>query len=319
MRVGNAHRAVDAHVHLDGDRGADAARAQVVRRADLGVGCDDREDLLLDIRGQRLFEQLAQPRADQVQCDLEDEDRNEQRRDRVGDAPLLAEEVGAADAGEGAQRREGVAAVVPGVGYDARTVDPAADAHRVAVENLLGDDRDDGRHEGDGTRTGQRAALEDRADGADARREDADADRREGEADDDRGEGLVLAVAVVVPVVLGFGRDAGEDDHDDVGRHVREGVDGVGDHGAASAENAGGEFGRREDEIDDEPDEGDAVNLLFACGCVDCHAGLFFVLPIGGRLPRPYAGRDCGGPPMKRVPGRSPGNSVVCPRGGGDQ
>lgn len=119
MRVGNAHRAVDAHVHLDGDRGADAARAQVVRRADLGVGRDDRENLLLDIRGQRLFEQFAQPRADQVQCDLEDEDRNEQRRDRVGDAPLLAEEVGAADAGEGAQRREGVAAVVPGVGYDA--------------------------------------------------------------------------------------------------------------------------------------------------------------------------------------------------------
>ena len=65
-------------------------------------------------------------------------------------------------------------------------------------------------------------------------------------------------------VVARLGRDAGEDNHHDVGGHVRERVDGVGDHRAASAQNAGGELGGRQQQIGHETDEGDAVNLTFA-------------------------------------------------------
>ena len=58
MGVLHGHLSVHADVHLDGDRGADAARAQVVGLADLGIRRDDSENLLLDILRQRLFEQF---------------------------------------------------------------------------------------------------------------------------------------------------------------------------------------------------------------------------------------------------------------------
>ena len=83
-------------------------------------------------------------------------------------------------------------------------------------------------------------------------------------ASENRGQGLVLAVAVVVAVVARFGRNAGEDNHHDVGGHVRERVHGIGDHGAASAQDAGGELGGGQQQVGDEADERDAVNLAFA-------------------------------------------------------
>ena len=72
--------------------------------------------------------------------------------------------------------------------------------------------------------------------------EDAAAHHGQGQADDDGGQGFVLAVSVVVGIVLRLGRDAGESEHDYVGGHVREGVDGVGDHRAAASEQAGGQL-----------------------------------------------------------------------------
>ena len=72
--------------------------------------------------------------------------------------------------------------------------------------------------------------------------EDAAAHHGQGQADDDGGQGFVLAVSVVVGIVLRLGRNAGESEHDYVGGHVREGVDGVGDHRAAASEQAGGQL-----------------------------------------------------------------------------
>ena len=157
--------------------------------------------------------------------------------------------------------------MVPGVGHDAGTVDGAPFAHGIAVENLLGRDRKDCRHEGDQPGPGQHSAVEHRPDGPDAVDEDSDAHDSQRHADEDRGQGFVLAVTVVVPVVPGLGRDPREDDHDDIGRQVGERMHGIGDHRAASPEDAGGEFSERQHEIDRETDEGHAVNASFPDFC----------------------------------------------------
>lgn len=77
-------------------------------------------------------------------------------------------------------------------------------AHGIAVENLLGRDRKDCRHEGDQPGPRQHSAVEHRPDGPDAVDEDSDAHDSQRHADEDRGQGFVLAVAVVVPSSRGL-------------------------------------------------------------------------------------------------------------------
>ena len=84
VRLPDGHLPIDPNVHLDGDRGPDAARAEVVGLLDGRIGGDDAQDLLLGLGGKRLFEQLAETRTDQVEDDLEDEDGDDERRNRVG-------------------------------------------------------------------------------------------------------------------------------------------------------------------------------------------------------------------------------------------
>ena len=96
----HGHRPVHADVHFDGNRGPDAAGPQVVRLTHLGIGRHDAQNLLLHIGRKRTLQQLVQPRADQIEGHLEDEHRHDERRDGVGDTPLLAQKIGAGDADE---------------------------------------------------------------------------------------------------------------------------------------------------------------------------------------------------------------------------
>ena len=96
----HGHRPVHADVHFDGNRGPDAAGRQVVRLTHLGIGRHDAQNLLLHIGRKRTLQQLVQPRADQIEGHLEDEHRHDERRDGVGDTPLLAQKIGAGDADE---------------------------------------------------------------------------------------------------------------------------------------------------------------------------------------------------------------------------
>ena len=153
---------------------------------------------------------------------------------------------------------------MPCVGDHARTRHPAAFAHRIAVKNLLDDDGDRGGQQRHGAGTGQQPSVHNDADGTDAVHQNPRTYGSQRKADDDRGERLVFAVAVVVSLVLGFGRNLGKGDHHHVGRHVGERVYGVGDHGAASAQNTRREFDPGEQEIDRETDKGHAVYFLFA-------------------------------------------------------
>lgn len=100
---------------------------------DPGIGRDDPQYLPLRLVGQRTLEQFPEPRADQVESNLENKDRHDQCCDGIGDAPPLPEEIGTSDARQRPQRRKSVAAVMPGIGDHARAFDPAPFAHRISV------------------------------------------------------------------------------------------------------------------------------------------------------------------------------------------
>lgn len=116
MRLPDGHLPIDPNVHLDGDRGPDAARAEVVGLFNGGIGGDDPQNLRLGLGGERLFEQLAEARTDQIESDLEDEDGDNERRNRIGDTPLLSEKKGAADADQRSKRRKRIAALATTLG-----------------------------------------------------------------------------------------------------------------------------------------------------------------------------------------------------------
>ena len=71
-----------------------------------------------------------------------------------------------------------------------------------------------------------------------------DVNRRQdqGDADGNGGDGFDPGMAEVVPFVRRFTADPQSDQNDCVGGQVGKTVDGVGDQGAASAQDAGGEF-----------------------------------------------------------------------------
>ena len=234
-----------------------------MRLTHLGIGRHDAQNLLLHIGRKRTLQQLVQPRADQIEGHLEDEHRHDERRDGVGDTPLLAQKIGAGDADERPQRRQGVAAVVPGIGHDARAVDRTAFTDGVAVENLLDDDRHPSRHEGHQPRPGQQSAVDHDADVADAAGENPGPHDPQREAYDDRGEGFVLPVAVIVAVVPGLGGNPREGDHHHIRRQVGERMDGIGHHRSAPPDDSGGKFQHRQHQVDHEPHKGHAVDFTF--------------------------------------------------------
>ena len=247
-------------MNLDGDRSPDTAGPQVVRLPHAGICRDDLQDLLLHVRRKRTLQQFVEPRANQVESHLEDKHRHDERCNRIGDAPLLAQEIGTGDTDQRTQRRQCVAAVMPGIGHDARTVDRAAFANGITVENFFGDDRQHGRHKGDQSRPGQQPAVDHDPDVPDAVDENPGPHDSQRKAYDDRGEGLVFAVAVIVTVVTGLGRNPNEGDHHDIGRKVRKRMHGIGNHRPASPDDSGGEFRKRQYEVDHKPDKGHAVD-----------------------------------------------------------
>ena len=198
VRAADAHRAVHAHMHLDGDRRADTARAQVVRLPHFGIRRNDTQDFLFHILRKRTFQKFVESGANQVERDLENENRHDERRDRVGDAPLIAQKIGAPDAGERSQRRKGVAAVMPCVGRSCSDSTGGLRAPYSGKESPFDDD---------GTaaatvprcRTGQQPSVETTRITDAVRQESPTPTAASAQADDDRGERLVFAVAVVVP------------------------------------------------------------------------------------------------------------------------
>ena len=82
--------------------------------------------------------------------------------------------------------------------------------------------------------------------------------------DDGGRQSLVLAVAVVVVAVGGLGAELYEYQDDGVGKHVGQGMHGVGDHGGTSAEYAGDELEHRQQKVDGAAHKGHAGYFTLA-------------------------------------------------------
>ena len=75
MGAEHAHPRIDADMGFDGDGGSDTACAQMVRFGHLLRVSQDVQYLLLGCGGKGMFEQFSEAASQQVERDLEDEDR----------------------------------------------------------------------------------------------------------------------------------------------------------------------------------------------------------------------------------------------------
>lgn len=162
---------------------------------------------------------------------------------------------------------------MPCVGHHRGAVDLAADAGRVAVEQLFGDDRHDGRPQRHGARLRRQDTPCEVADGPAAAPQQFEPHARKREADEQRGQRLVFAVSVVVVVVARLGRHAHEEQHHQIGGEVRRRVDGVGHHRRTVPQDACGQFSGAERQIDRKSDPCDAIDGPFAGVRLSVHAG----------------------------------------------
>ena len=147
--------------------------------------------------------------------------------------------------------------MVPGVGDQRRTARGAGHFHRGPVQPFLDGDGDDRGPKGEagGARDGVSALrVEDAVDG---RSGDADAHEGERQADDGGDDGFVLAVAVGVVGVFGFGRKPQADQDGDVGGEIGQRVDGVGNQRLGTAEEAGGQLQAGQADVDPDGQMGD--------------------------------------------------------------
>ena len=152
--------AVHADVEFHGVVVADAAGAEVVQVADVGEGIDDLLDVLLHVLGQGGLRQLAEALPEELPGHPDDEEGDHQRGQRVEHGPAVPQQDGAADAHQRAERGEGVAAMVPGVGLQRGGIELAPLAGGVLVGQLLQENGDQGGPEGQRPGSGQVRAVQ---------------------------------------------------------------------------------------------------------------------------------------------------------------
>ena len=238
MGLVERHGARHADVHFDGVVVAYAARAEVVESAHARFLADEARDLLLHLVGQAGLQQVADRLANEPHGLPDDEATHGHGRQGVEDGPLVAQEDGAADTHARAHGGEGVGTMVPGIGHDYRRLIASAHTDREAVAPLLGDHAQQGGHEGYPPGLRQHHAMERVPDLAHAFHTDHHAHGQQHAADQGRGEGLILAVAKVVALVLRLIAQPDEDQHDKVGHEVAQRMDGIGYHSRRTAQHA---------------------------------------------------------------------------------
>ena len=142
MLVGFPQRQIAVHtdVHLDGDAVADTTGAKIVRFRDIGEGADDVFYFLFHLVRQRMVGQLADAALQQIDRHLHQHSADDDGCHRVEDCPPMAQQDGSADADGCADRREGVAPVMPGIGHDSLRVQLPASAYRITIQRFLDHD-----------------------------------------------------------------------------------------------------------------------------------------------------------------------------------
>lgn len=183
----------------------------------------------------------------------EDDDGGAEGGPIVGGLVAFAADESDADAEEGETGGDGVAAVVPGVGFDGGAADLLVLAEDVARHAFL--DEDDDGEDPEGVAFREEVGVADFAQGSPG---DGGGGADHASGDEGGGEGFGFAVAVGVVAVSGA-EGVGEAAEDDEGAdNVSERFDGVGDEGEGVAEDAGDGLGNGEGDVDGCPGEGGA-------------------------------------------------------------
>ena len=134
--------AVHAEVDINGPGVSDAARAQTVGQRSALRFVDDIDDELLFVFWQGFLKQFLYARHKEFKRHPSDEEADDDGRYGVEDAPRRAEENGAADTDSGADARERITAMVPGVGHHHGGVDATTDTRSPLKEKFLGNHGD---------------------------------------------------------------------------------------------------------------------------------------------------------------------------------
>lgn len=179
---------------------------------------------------------------------------------------------GAQDTDEAADGREGVAAVVPGVGHQGAGVDLERCFFSIPEHTFF---NDNGNNSGGQCQTA--GDFEISGGGMEYFFQPGIAYAQAGEGQDDgqndSGDTFQPFVSVLVLGIGGFVGDLDAGHNDEGAENVGGGVDSIGDHGSRIGQDACGQFADGKDEIDDDAVDGDLHGQTFGLGNFILHGG----------------------------------------------
>ena len=255
-----------AYVHFYGIQASDAPRAQMVNAAHVGLVGSYAYNLVLDVLGQALLEQLTGGVAHQSVGRAYDEQAHDGGSYRVEHRPLLTQNDCSADTYCGTYRREGVAAVVPCVGNEHLRVELAARLDGHPERYFLHDNAHHCCHKRYDARTFYDFAVEE----IDHCRHSLDADHGTGGkqhgADDGSGECLILAATVVMAIILRLAQ-LYKNEHHNVGQEIGKRVCGVCYHGSRSAHDSGNKLEHEQHHVGQAAKQCHLINLMLTLIC----------------------------------------------------
>ena len=183
---------------------------------------------------------------------------------RIQQGAFFAQEDGSADTQGCADGGKGVAPVVPGIGQHGGRIQAAGSRCRITIEDFFHQNGQQGCPEGQAPGHGKGLAVQGGEDFHQTGGDDPHGGTHQGDADEKGGQGLVFPMTVIVRGILRLGADAHENHYHDIGQEIGEGMHRIGNHGAASAQDAGGEFKGHQQQVPQGSDKRHPADLLFA-------------------------------------------------------
>ena len=146
-----------------------------------------------------------------------------------------------------------------------RRLEGLALGDRIPEENLLHQNRQQRRPQGQHPRRFQRLPLQPAGDLEGTIDDNADGGSHQRQRHEQRRQRLELPMPVIMRIILRFRADAHENQHDQVRQEIRQGLYRVRHHGGAPRHDPGDKLERQQHQVSDAAQQGDFRELVFAC------------------------------------------------------